>query len=96
MSVILINIIICAMLIYLIFKHTEKKEHKYLKRFWWSAAGTGLVTTVIETVYNERFGGNTGPFTMDIENGIFLIMIAVAYWYFQFVLLLQVSYTLIK
>ena len=78
MSVILIDILICSVLIYFIFKRTEKKEHKTLKRFWWSAAVTGLVTTVIETVYNERFGGNTGPFTMDIENGIFLIMIAVS------------------
>ena len=78
MSVILINILICTVFIHLLFKRTEKKEHKTLKRFWWSAAVTGLVTTVVETLYNEAFGGSAGPLTMDIENFVFLIMIAVS------------------
>ena len=78
MSVILIDILICSVLIYFIFKRTEKKEHKTLKRFWWSAAVTGLVTTVVETLYNEAFGGSAGLLTMDIENFVFLIMIAVS------------------
>ena len=76
MLVVFINILICSALIFLVFKHTEKKEHQRLKRFWWSAAVTGLVTTVVETVYNERFGGSAGLLTMDIENAVFLIIIA--------------------
>ncbi|EXM40898.1 hypothetical protein RASY3_00515 [Ruminococcus albus SY3] len=76
MLVVFINILICSALIFLVFKHTEKKEHQRLKRFWWSAAVTGLVTTVVETVYNERFGGSVGLLTMNIENAVFLIIIA--------------------
>ena len=76
MLVILINILICSALIFLIFKHTKKKEHQHLKRFWWSAAVTGLVTTVVVTVYDEGFGGSAGLLTMDIENFVLLIIIA--------------------
>lgn len=75
MFVVLIDIMLCAALIFLIYKRTQKGVHNILKRVWGSAFVSTLITIVVDTIYNEGFGGSAGPLSMDIENFIFLIVI---------------------
>lgn len=77
MFIVIFDLAACAYVIKKICKRIKKKEFHVLKKLWLSSLAVVLVTTVVETVYNELLGGSVGLFTMDIENAIFLIMIFV-------------------